>query len=168
MIALKYWPYRRSFNAHLPSTPSVLPPPRAPPKKTSGNGQSTSAFCGPSCGLQTHLVRGDMSCGPFIGAHWLVGDGVADRVGFIVANDCLWHLAIKPIGNLSYRGHIAFQKEELSVGAQRSGRMICFFTARECKRLHPQRITKWLFLWPSAWITALTWLPWHCSESLVR
>src|SRR5262245_95720 len=146
MIAFNCWPYRRSVTAHFPRTPSVLPPPRAPPKKTSGSGQSTSAFCGPCCGLQTHLVRGDMNRRPFIGAHWLVGDGVADRVGFVITNDCLRHSPIQPIGNLPDRGHIAFQKEELSIGAQRSGRMICFFTARKRKRFHPQCVPKGLLL----------------------
>ncbi len=46
--ALKERRYGQHFNAHLPSTPSVLPPPRAPPKNISGKGQSTNAFCGPT------------------------------------------------------------------------------------------------------------------------
>jgi hypothetical protein len=59
----------------LPSTPSVLPPPRVPPKKISLTGQSTSAFCGPSWGRHAHRtaslrfnehIEGD---GPTVFAH---------------------------------------------------------------------------------------------------
>jgi hypothetical protein len=59
-----------------------------------------------------------MLSSPLIGVHRLVAYRVSDWVGFVIANDCLRHSTIEPIGNLPDRGHIAFQKEELSIRAQ--------------------------------------------------
>src|SRR6185369_7796348 len=60
MQALRAGPYSASLTSHLPSTPSVLPPPRAPPKKISETGQATRRRCEPACASQ---VRGPPSCG---------------------------------------------------------------------------------------------------------
>jgi hypothetical protein len=40
-----FFPCRAAWEAHSPSIPSVLPPPRAPPKKTSNTGHASRAVC---------------------------------------------------------------------------------------------------------------------------
>src|SRR5215204_1325212 len=45
-----FFPCRAAWEAHSPSIPSVLPPPRAPPKKTSNTGHASSAVWGPFWG----------------------------------------------------------------------------------------------------------------------
>src|SRR5215472_11661209 len=94
MMALKCLPYLRSLSAHLPRTPSVFPPARAPPYKISRALQRTNAACGPGCGAHRSVLGKSWSNWaidasfdnnvttiaplPFVRGHFLVGDDVAD------------------------------------------------------------------------------------------
>src|SRR5215831_11856182 len=98
-------PYRPACLTHSPSMPSVLPPPRAPPKNTSKMGHWTNACCARDCRAATKLLdarRQQIFFLPFLTAQfWWHFGHIALRLlsldfggGFSVDSVC--HLCDRP------------------------------------------------------------------------